>query len=145
MVAYRDDTVFPAPADVLWKLLDAHMDDGTIHRIHPLVLSQQTLSRSGAETIVQRTIDARGKSLGSKWKITYNRPGTARWEIIESEGPWSVGSYVENRYSAAPGGTLIQSRGELKITVLPFFLPQGMMIRSIFSKLHDEDIAATRA
>lgn len=145
MVAYRDDTVFPAPSDVLWKLLDAHMDDARIHQIHPLVLSQQTLSRSGPETILQRTIDARGKSLRSKWKVTYNRPTTARWEVLESEGPWTPGSYVENRYSLAPGGTLIQSQGELKISVLPFFLPQKMVIRSVFEKLHDEDVAASKS
>ncbi|MCI4351868.1 MAG: SRPBCC family protein [Thermoplasmata archaeon] len=145
MVAYQDDDMFPAPPDVLWKLLDAHLDDSAIRRIHPLILSQRTLNRNGMETIVERTIDARGKSLKSKWKITYNRPQTARWEVFESEGPWAVGSYVVNRYSAAPGGTRIESRGDLKITVLPFFLPQKLVIRSVFGRLHNEDIAATRA
>ena len=144
MVAYQDDTVFPAPPNVVWKLLNNHLDDNQIHGIHPLILSQQTVSRNGNETIVHRTIDARGKSLGSKWKITYTPPGDSRWEVIESEGPWTVGSYVENRYSLAPGGTLIQTRGDLKISVLPFFLPQLATIRRVFSTIHEEDIVASR-
>lgn len=142
MVVYEDDGVFPATPEIVWTLLQAHLDDERIHSIHPLVLTQHTLSRLGSETIVERTIDARGKSMRSKWKITYLPPEVARWEIVESEGPWAVGSYIENRYAPVPGGTRIRTRGDLKISVLPFFLPQKSMIRRVFDQLNAEDIAA---
>jgi hypothetical protein len=142
MVAYEDDGVFPAPPDAVWTLLQAHLDDGRIHAIHPLVLTQRTLSHSGPETLVDRSIDVRGKSMLSRWKITYRPPEYARWDVVESEGPWAPGSYVENQYSSAPGGTRIQTRGDLKISVLPFFLPQKLTIRSVFARLDKEDIGA---
>jgi hypothetical protein len=142
MVAYEDGGVFPAPPEAVWSLLQAHLDDERIHSIHPLVQTQQTISRSESETIVERTIDARGKSMRSKWKITHRRPEVARWEIVESEGPWKAGTYLENSYSPAPGGTRIRSRGDLKISVLPFFLPQMPVIRRVLDQLDAEDIAA---
>jgi hypothetical protein len=142
MVLYEDVGDFPAASEALWTLLQAHLDDERIHSIHPLVLTQQTLSRSGSETIVERTIDARGKSMRSKWKITYLPPEVARWEIVESEGPWKAGTYLENRYSPVPGGTRVRSRGELKISVLPFFLPQKPVIHRVLDQLDAEDIAA---
>jgi hypothetical protein len=145
MVVYEEDGVFPATPDLLWKLLERHLDDVAIHQIHPLVLTQHTWSHAGPETIVERAIDVRGKSMRSKWKITYTRPTMARWDILESEGPWAPGSFVENRYSPAPGGTRIQTRGELKINVLPFFLPQKGLIRRLFDDLDKEDRAALNA
>jgi hypothetical protein len=142
MVAFEDEGVFPAPLDALWTLLEAHLDDERIHAIHPLVLTQQTVSRSETEAILERTIDARGRSMRSKWKITYRRPDVYRWEVVESEGPWKVGTYVENRYAPVPGGTRVRSRGDLKISVLPFFLPQKPVIRRVLDQLDAEDIAA---
>lgn len=142
MVAYEDDGLFPAPPDAVWTLLNAHLVDGRIHAIHPLIVSQKTVSQSGPETVVERTIDARGKQLRSKWKITYRPPELARWEVIESEGPWANGSFLENRYSAAPGGTRIQTRGDLRISVLPFFIPQKSTIRGVMAQLDREDVAA---
>ncbi len=144
MVAYKDEGVFPVPPDVLWNLIQSHLDDQTISRIHPLVLSQQTVSRTDSEAIVDRTIDARGKPMRSKWRVTYHRPDSYRWEVLDGEGPWAVGSYLENRYSPAPGGTLIHSRGDLKITVIPFFLPQRSIIRRVLGDLDTEDLAATK-
>jgi hypothetical protein len=144
MVAYEDESVFPASSEVLWKLLARHNDDSAIHQIHPLVLTQRTLSHAGADTIVERTVNARGKSLRSQWKITHRAPGMSRWEVLEGEGPWAPGSFVENRYSSVPGGTRVQTRGDLKITVLPFFLPQKPVIRRVLAQLDIEDLAALR-
>jgi hypothetical protein len=144
MASCEDDGVFPAPPDALWALLRAHLDDNRIHSIHPLVLTQQTMTRSGPETIVDRTIDVRGKPMRSKWRITYTAPDAARWDMLESEGPLASGSYLENRYSAVPGGTRIQTRGELQISVLPFFLPQKPLIRRMINQLDEEDCAAVK-
>jgi hypothetical protein len=144
MVSYAEVGLFPVTPDALWELLRAHLDDTRIHGIHPLVLTQQTVARSGPETIVDRTIDVRGKPMRSRWKITYMAPDSARWDVVESEGPWAAGSYIENRYSAVPGGTRIQTRGELKISVLPFFLPQKPLVRRVLDQLDREDLAALK-
>jgi hypothetical protein len=142
MVAYEDETVFPAPKDAVWKLLLAHLDDAAIRQIHPQIVGQKTVSQDGTTTIVDRTIDVRGKQMTSRWKVTYRSPDSARWDIQSSEGPWATGSFLENTYSDAPGGTLIRSRGELKVSVLPFFIPQKGVIRKAFETIHSEDVAA---
>jgi hypothetical protein len=144
MVVYEDESLFPAPRDAVWKLLEAHLDDQTILGIHPQIVAQRTVSREGPTIVVDRTIDVRGKRLNSRWKLTYKAPDTARWEIQTSEGPWAPGSYLETTYLEAPGGTLIRARGELKVSVLPFFIPQKGVIRGAFETIHREDLAATR-
>ena len=141
MVVYEDEEVFPAPPDRLWLLLQDHLNDTAIDRIHPLIRSQTLVSRSGPETLVDRSIDVRGTALSSRWKITYRPPEYARWEIVESEGPWSPGSYLESSYGPAPGGTRIQSHGELHIKVLPFFIPQKSTVRKVLDKVETEDRA----
>ncbi|HZY92706.1 MAG TPA: SRPBCC family protein [Thermoplasmata archaeon] len=145
MVEYRDDSVFPAPRDRVWQLLAAHQDDATIGRIHPLIRTQRTVSRTETGSVVERTIDARGKLYRSTWKLTYRAPEFSRWEVVTSEGPWAVGSYVENSYTDAPGGTRIQTHGDLRITVLPFFLPQRRFVRNVLESVDTEDRAFLRA
>lgn len=142
MVAYEEEGVFAAPIDNVWRLLQAHLDDSRIHSIHPLILNQRTLSGSGPDTMVERTIDVRGKPMRSKWKVTPRPPESYRWEVVESEGPWAPGTFIENRYSTVSGGTRIQTRGELRISVLPFFIPQKSTIRKVLNKLDEEDLAA---
>ncbi|MCI4331959.1 MAG: SRPBCC family protein [Thermoplasmata archaeon] len=142
MISYDDESVFPAPKDAVWKLLRSHLDDQAIGAIHPLILGQKTVSQEGDVTIVDRTIDVRGKKLASRWKITYHAPDSARWEIQSSEGPWAPGSFLEMSYSDAPGGTLVRTRGELKVSVLPFFIPQKGVIRKALETVHQDDIAA---
>lgn len=131
----------PAPRALVWKLLEAHRDDSKIHSIHPLVLEQTTVRRETDGPLVDRVIDVRGKRLRSRWKLSYQPPDHSRWEVLESEGPWGVGSYLENNYSKHPGGTRIVTRGELRITVLPFFLPQGFVIRRVFRDIDAQDLA----
>jgi len=139
MVEYEESEVFPFPRDRVWKLLAAHLDPTTIGRIHPLIKGQKTLGTTGDQTTLQRTIDVRGKPLNSQWMITLRPPDFSSYEILASEGPYSEGSSVENHYSDAPGGTLIRSRMKLHISVLPFFLPQGLMARRVLDTIDRED------
>jgi hypothetical protein len=139
MVRYADDDVFPAPRAAVWKLLAAHQKDELIHAIHPLVLHQTTVQPGSPESIVERVIDVRGKPMRSRWKLTNRPPEYARWEILESEGPWSPGSYVENQYGEVPGGTRIVTRADLHVKVLPFFFLQGMVIRKVLGDIDVED------
>jgi hypothetical protein len=141
MVEYEESDLFPFPRDRLWKLLLAHNDSATIGRIHPLIRSQATVAKNGDETTLQRMIDVRGRALSSQWKITFRPPDYSSYEILASEGPWAEGSSVENHYSDAPGGTLIRSRIKLRISVLPFFLPQKAMSRRILNTIDIEDRA----
>ena len=145
MVEIQEEAVFPAPREALWKLLSAHLDDAAISRIHPLLKSQKTVSQSGTETILDRWTDVRGKVLRSRWKVTARTPELYRWEILDGDGPWTPGSYVENVYSAVASGTQIRSRGALKISVLPFFLPQKSIIRKVLDQLDSEDLAFLRS
>jgi hypothetical protein len=144
MVTYEYRGVFPAPRDRVWALLNAHMDDGVIGRIHHLIKSQHTVSRSNGGSIVDREIDARGKVMRSRWKLEYRPPDFSRWEVVDSVGPWAPGTYVENRYSDDPAGTMIETKGDLKISVLPFFLPQKSMVRRVLDTVDSEDQAYLR-
>jgi len=144
MVAYEDDDLFPAPRAIVWKLLDEHLDDAKALVIHPLIKSQKTVSRSGSEIVVDRVIDVRRKLLKSRWKITFEPPDHGRWEVVQSEGPWAPGSYLDATYSEVPGGTRIQARGELTISVLPFFLSQKRTVPRVLNDVHTEDLAYIR-
>lgn len=140
MVQYHESSTFPTSRERVWSLLRAHLDDLTISRIHPLIRSQRTTGRpSEGVTVVERSIDVRGRLLASTWKITYAPPDRARWEIVASEGPWAPGSSVENTYADVPGGTEIRTHADVRISVLPFFLSQKRTVRRIFDDIERED------
>ena len=141
MVVYEDQTLFPAARVDLWRLLDAHLDDTRISSIHPLIRSQRTVRTEDGARILERTIDARGRLLTSTWKLTYRPPDWSRWEVVRSEGPWAEGSFVETSYTDAPGGTRLETTGELKITVLPFLIPQRGVVRRVMDDVDAEDRA----
>jgi hypothetical protein len=141
MVRFQDEGILPAPRAAVGKLLEAHLDDASIGKIHPLIVEQSTEQRGADATIVRRVIDARGRRLRSRWKLTCHRPDSYRWEVLDGEGPWRAGSFVENRYADDPAGTRMTTTGELHISVLPFFLPQGRVIRRVLNDIHVEDVA----
>jgi hypothetical protein len=141
MVEYVDDSVFPRPRAVVWELLNAHLDDAKIGKIHHLISTQKTVRREGNETTVERWIDVRGKAMRSIWKLTYHPPDQARWEVVDSQGPWAPGSFIENTYTEDPAGTRIQTKGDLRINVLPFFMSQRSNVRKVLETVHTEDLA----
>ncbi len=139
MVRYADETVIPVAGDRLWRLLDLHRQDGHIMRIHPDVVSQQTLSQGPGEYVVKRGVKVIRKLVSSSWKVTYSTPNQFRWEILDGNGPWTQGSYLSNQYSDAPGGTLVKSEGDLTVVGIPGFL-QNRIVRSALNRIHDEDV-----
>jgi hypothetical protein len=139
MVGYESDELFPFPRAQVWKLLEQHSDDAVISRIHPLINEQHTVSRADGSVVVERKIDARGKLLTSQWRLTPRPPDTFRWDILSSEGPYAPGSWMENTYTEEGSGTRIRSRAELKVTVVPFFIPQRAVIRRVLDTIDDED------
>ena len=141
MKEYRDDGIINAPLSSVWTLINSHLDDAAIHAIHPECLEQTTESRGSPDSVVNRVIDVRGRPMKSRWKLTLRPPNFYRWEIVGGEGPWQTGTYVESTFSEAPGGTRIVTNGSLYISVLPFFLPQGVMIRRILAQIEAQDEA----
>jgi hypothetical protein len=140
MVAYEDEDLIPAPRNVVWRLLQDHLNDAKIVEIHPLIQSQKTVRRSDQEVVVDRRIDVRRKPVPSRWKITYHPPERARWEILESDGPWAPGSHLDLTYEEVRDGTRILARGDLTVRPLPFLTSQERAIRTIFADLRTEDV-----
>jgi hypothetical protein len=140
MVAYEDEDLIAAPREVVWRLLREHLDDTKVVNIHPLILSQKTVSRSEDEAVVDRVIDVNRKPLKSRWKIAYHPPDRSRWELLDSEGPWTPGSHLEVTYEEAPGGTRVRARGDLTVRPRPLFLSQERAVRSLLNDLHTEDV-----
>lgn len=139
MVEYRSDELFPFPRGRVWELLRDHTDDALIGRIHPMIKEQRTVSRSDDSALVERSIEARGKLLPSQWKYSFRRPDFLRWEIVAGTGPYAPGSWLESSYLEEPGGTRIRSRGQFKITVVPFFIPQRAVLSRVFDTIDAED------
>lgn len=145
MKEYRDDGIIGAPISSVWKLIESHLDDKVIHSIHPEILEQTAVSRGPTESVFDRVIDVRGRRMPSRWKVTLHPPETYRWEIVGGDGPWQTGTYMESHFTEVPGGTRMVSQGQLYITVLPFFLPQGFMIRRILGQIEAQDEARLSA
>ena len=140
MVAYEDEDLIPAPREVVWKLLREHLNDAKVVEIHPLIQSQTTVSRSDDEVVVDRRIEVRRKPVRSRWKITYRPPDRARWEVLESEGPWAPGSYLDLTYEPVRDGTRVRAKGDLTVRPLPFLSSQERAIRTILADLRTEDV-----
>jgi hypothetical protein len=145
MVDYQYEQLFPFSRDRVWKLLQDHLDDSLIMRVHPLVKHQRTISKGGDTTVVDRTIEARGKLLTSQWRVTTRPPDSFRWEVLTSNGPYAAGSWMENTYTQEGANTRIQSQGSLTISVLPFFLPQRTFIRRVLDSIDAEDQSYLRS
>jgi len=140
MVAFEDESVIDAPRAVVWKLLTDHLDEAKIVDIHPLVRSQKLVSRTEHEVVIDRVIDVNRKMKKSRWKLTFRPPEQARWEILESEGPWTPGSYLELTYTEVGKTTRVHAKGELAIVDLPFFLSQPRTVRRVLDDIDTEDV-----
>lgn len=139
MVRYVDESVVPIPRDRLWRLLDQHAREGEISRIHPEVVSQQTVSQGPGELVVKRGVRMFRRVVNATWKISFMAPERYRWEILDGNGPWAAGSYLANQYSDAPGGTLVRTEAELTVVGLPGFL-QNRIVRLVLGRIDGEDL-----
>jgi len=140
MVAYDDESVIDAPRAVIWKLLTDHLDEAKIVDIHPLIRSQKLVRRTENEIILDRVIDVNRKMKKSRWKLTFQPPDHARWEVLESEGPWTPASYLDLTYTEVGKTTRVKARGELTIMDLPFFLSQPRTVRRVLDDIDTEDV-----
>ncbi|MCI4349713.1 MAG: hypothetical protein L3J93_05805 [Thermoplasmata archaeon] len=143
MAHYQDEGILPVPRAELWKLLDHHLDDRAILAIHPRITAQRLVRLAGNEAFVERQIAVGRGTKSSTWKLTSNPPDAYRWEVLDGDGPWAPGSFVANRYSDDPAGTMVRSEGELTIVGLPKFL-QAWLARRVLAGIHSQDIAFLR-
>jgi hypothetical protein len=139
-VAYEDEDLIPAPRDVVWRLLRDHLDDAKIVDLHPLVLAQRTVSRTGDEVVLDRRIDVSRKTRTSRWKVVYQPPERARWELLTSEGPWAPGSYLEVTYEQVRDGTRLRARGDLAVLPRPRLASPERAVRTLLNDQRTEDI-----
>ncbi|MCI4323873.1 MAG: hypothetical protein L3K03_07660 [Thermoplasmata archaeon] len=140
MPTYSDQGLISVPKDRLWQLLRLHEDDAQISRVHPDILAQKTLSRSGNEVVVERTLKTPGGPKLSTWKLTSAPPDSYRFEIVGGEGPFTQGSFMQNRYTETAQGTQVVSHGEFTLLGVPRigFL-QKRIVRRVFDKIDMED------
>jgi hypothetical protein len=141
---YAEQGVIPIPPDQLWRFLELHARDDVISSIHPDVLSQQTIDRQGDAALVERTLRFRGKPRPTRWRISWAPPERSRWEIIDApEGPMAKGSWVENRYSEVPTGTLVVTEADITVVGFPRFL-QSRLARTVLNRIDAQDLAYLR-
>lgn len=117
-----------------------HLDDAKAPVIHPLIQSQTTVSRTDREAVLDRVIDVGRKLKKSRWKISYEPPDHERWEVVESEGPWTPGSYLDLTYAEAGKQTRIRAKGELAILKPPFLVSPERAVRTVLDDLYTEDV-----
>ena len=144
MVVYEDEELISAPRDVVWKLLDDHLNEAKVVEIHPLIRSQTTVRLSDSQVVLDRVIDVNRKPKRSRWKVACERPDRVRWEILESEGPWTRGSYLELTYHELPWGTKVGAHGELEVAARSLFLSPERAVAVVLNDLHTEDLAYLR-
>ncbi|MCI4363103.1 MAG: SRPBCC family protein [Thermoplasmata archaeon] len=140
MAEYAEEGVFPIPRALLWSFIEQHADPATVVKIHPDIVSQTVVSRTGDELVVDRGLKFRKAVLHAHWKLTAQRPDSYRWEILDGNGPILPGSHMINTYSEVAGGTRIVSRGDVRILKVPGFLTKRV-IKGVFRDIDRQDRA----
>ena len=139
MVRYTDDSIVPIPRDRLRRLLDLHAGDDQIPKIHPEVVSQQTVAQASGEFTARRGVRMLRKVVTATWRVSFAPGERYRWEVLDGNGPWTPGSYVETVYSDVPEGTRLRTEGELTIAGFPGFL-QNRLVRLVLGRIDREDL-----
>jgi hypothetical protein len=140
MVRYTDESTVPVARDRIWRLLELHAQDDQITRVHPEVVSQQTLSQAPGEYTAKRSVKILRKLATATWKVTSAPPDRYRWEVLDGNGPWTAGSYLSIQYADVPGGTRLTTEGDLTVVGIPGFL-QNRIVRLVLGRIDNEDAA----
>ena len=139
MAQYADQGVIPVSRDKLWTFLNLHTNNDVIPIIHPDVVTQTIVRQTEGEVVVARGINFRGKVRPNTWRLTSNPPDSLRWEVLEApEGPMAAGSWVANRYTDTPGGTLVVTAGDVTVLGFPRFL-QKRIARAALNRIDAQD------
>ncbi len=149
MVKIEMEGLIPMPRDRLWMVLASHLNDATISKIHPSILSQKTLGQEGKRsyqdltlieiTTVEREVITMGRRWKCTWRIKVSPPEEYRFEVLTSSGVLAPGSYINNTYSDSSMGTRIVTVGEMRPLGIPRFL-QSWLVKRRLNQADNEDI-----
>lgn len=139
MVTVSADTIFQFPREKVWRLMELHMDDEVIRRIHPDVLTSKQLSRDGNCWVFERRMRAIRRTFNVTWRFELKPMETVREEIISSTGGIASGSFLENTYSDAGHSTRVSTTGEITLLGVPRFL-QARLLKRVFNQTDKEDL-----
>lgn len=139
MVVVSEETVFPFPKEKVWRLIELHMDDQVVRKIHPGILSSRQLSREGDVWAFERSMRTRRRTFTLKWRFELKPMESLREEVISSTGGIAPGSFLENSYSAVGDSTKVSTRGNMILMGVPGFL-QGRLLKGVFSNTDKEDL-----
>jgi hypothetical protein len=135
--------VFPAPREELWRVLQLHVEDDQIGRIHSSILSQRQVRREENRWVLERKIRLLGKNYAVTMAVEMAPPEMYRWEIVASDGLLDPGSYIENRYAEAGEGTKVATTVQMTLKGVPRFL-HSWLIKKNLSQADDEDLEYLR-
>ncbi len=140
MVRVSAEGVFPANRARLWRVLELHLDDSAIGKIHPFIISSRRVSKEQGGWVFERVWRRFGRTFVVTTRYDATPMERFRWEVTASTGGLVPGSYIENRYSeAGEGKTKIVTTGELKLRGVPGFL-QGWIVGRALDQSDDEDL-----
>lgn len=111
MVKVRDDGVFDAPIDKIWKYLGD--DNEGIHN-HRSIVAARTLENKGSEMVFEWEMrNPDGKTTRKEtWRMAMNPP--TGWEM-ESLSGVSKGTKYTNRYTPMGSKTRVDVEGEFRM------------------------------
>lgn len=139
MVVVSEEVIYPFPRERVWRLMELHMDDEVVRRIHPSVLSSRKLSNQGNVWIFERTMHTRGRTFSLRWRFELKPKESVREDVVWSTGGIAPGSFLENTYSDINDFTKVSTRGNMVLLGVPGFL-QGRVLKSAFSETDNEDL-----
>ena len=147
MKAFRTEDIFSLSLDDTWDLLHAHVDEARLRKIHPRIISGQSIREGESvefhghsfprEKVAERVIRIGGRPSKSRWSYRIEPPETYAYKVAFPNG--SV-LRVDNTYSPTKGGTLLKTNGEVSLKRVPSFLAVWIVKRS-FNQSDREDLA----
>jgi len=143
--AFRTEGVLPLSLDETWDLLHAHVDEDRLRKIHPRIISGQSLRESEVvefqgltfprEKVAERVIRIGGRPTRSTWTYRIEPPIRYAYEVVFPNGSTLR---VDNTYSSFEGATLVKTSGAVSLKRVPSFLAVWI-VKRLFSRSDRED------
>jgi hypothetical protein len=137
MVQIRDDGVFDAPVDKLWK----YVNDQMLHN-HASFKTTKVLDQKGNAMVVEADVANMGKPGTHKetWKFVWNPPKGFDMEYLT--GPMQ-GSRHTHTYTPMGNRTKVEVVGDFKMQGMDEAMTKKAVLQ-YFAQVFEEDTAALR-
>jgi len=146
----RMEGTVPLGLTDLWRLLSLHMDEDTVHAIHPWMLEGRVLRDEGRASyedvvlpsrhVVDRVIRVAGRTVRDTWTYQIEPPHSFAYEIRSPEG---LVSTVRNTYHEEASGTRVVTDATLEFGRVPRFV-QRRIGGGLLDRADAEDLAFLR-